>query len=394
MDDETKKKLDEWNKLVGNNSLQKKDPEEAARKGEPTDRPEPNKPELEGTTSSVSPLKEAQIKREEEHKSILKRIRTYETDAAENIRKKKTSLSSMVIAEKKRAEKEADYNEKEGHRTSKAVASVIFSIIFIAGGIGALGAWFYFSYDKDNLPDNPFSATFLEANREEVILVESLPTNNLLEEIRGIKSSLALSRGEVYVPIFSKTVPGELPEEEDLIVPLSSREFLELLSVRAPLSLYRSLDPKFVLGIWQGEEKESFLVIKTTFFQNAFASMLSWEPYLAEDLSFITRETTVQEIPNDPIIDSTNASTSTSTSSATTTPAEEPVPEPIAPTTNLIQKFEDEVLFNHDARVLRDGNGNIRILYTFPNEETLVIAGSSQALENVLDRLTVAQFEG
>jgi hypothetical protein len=388
MDDETRKKLDEWNKLVGNNSLQAKEP--ADTPSAPLLTPTEQKPTTgEEAAPTISPLKEAQAKKEKEHKSLLKKIRTYETDAAENIRKKKTSLSSMVIAEKKRAEKEAEYDEKEEHHTSKAVFSVIFSIILIAGGIGVLGAWFYFSYDQDDAPDNPFSATFLEANREETILLEDLSTSNLPKEIENIKSSLTLGRGEVYVPIFSKSVPGELPEDEGLVVALSSREFLELLSVRAPLSLYRSLDPKFVMGIWQGNKKEVFLVLKTTFFQNAFASMLSWEPFLAEDLSFITRDVELASIvPNETI------SNPSATSTSTTSPATETPSEVIAVEGNFVERFEDEVFFNHDARVLRDSRGNIKLLYSFPNEETLLITGSSEAMESILERLNTARFEG
>lgn len=389
MDDETRKKLDEWNKLVGNNSLQAKESAGTA----PADTlltPAEQKPRPDEVVApKISPLKEAQAKKEKEHKSLLKKIRTYETDAAENIRKKKTSLSSMVIAEKKRAEKEAKYDDEEGRRTSKAVFSVILSIILIAGGVGVLGAWFYFSYDRGDAPENPFSATFLEANSEETILLADPFTSKLPEEIKNIKSSLTLSRGEVYVPIFSKTVPGELPEDEDLIIALSSREFLELLSVRAPLSLYRSLDPKFVMGVWQGEEKEAFLVLKTTFFQNAFASMLSWEPFLAEDLSFITRETEVV-----PVVPNEVASSSPATSTSTTSPTTETPPEVITVEDNFVERFEDEVLFNHDARVLRDNRGSIRLLYSFPNEETLLITGSAEAMESVLERLNTARFEG
>lgn len=428
MDEETRKKLAEWNKLVGNTtplkpkgeissaqnldsqSAQNKDPEETppdanTRAATPGKEKKPD----------ISPIQEVENKRAAEHQSTLKRIRTYESDVAENITKRKASLSSMVMAESKKARAAEDEEVDNERKLGTAFLSIFLSIILIAGGLGALGAWFYFSNEDDPNQENSFSGSFLQTNKEEVHILDAPKREDILLKLDEIKSTVSVRDSEIYVPIFSKQIGAELPEEEDRIVALSIREFLEALSVRAPLSLYRSLEPNFVLGMWQGQEKEFFLVIKTTFFQNAFASMLSWEGDLADDLSFIATNHTV-EISSEPNVEDEAAATTTTsgaesglaTSSAnsetnasseddtnTETASQEVFEfEDLSEEIPAVEaEFEDEVLFNHDARVLRDDDGEIRILYTFPNENTLIIAGSREALEDILDRLNVREFE-
>ena len=74
--------------------------------------------------------------------------------------------------------------------------------------------------------------------------------------------------------------------------------------------------------------------------------MLEWEPFMAQDLS--------------PFFDGAG----------------------------LRGTFEDVLVQNKDARVLKDSAGNVRLLYAFPNTETLLITTNQSTFLEVFGRLT------
>ena len=136
-----------------------------------------------------------------------------------------------------------------------------------------------------------------------------------------------------------------------------------MLKTNTPDSLVRSFDPQFVYGIYGFNPHSPFLLIKVNDYENAYAGMLAWEPYMKDDVGslFIYK--------GDDIV----ATSSTSTFSVT--------------------PFTDDVLDNYDARVLLNANGNIILLYTFIDKNTLLIASNEPTLKEILARLTVSQVE-
>jgi len=56
------------------------------------------------------------------------------------------------------------------------------------------------------------------------------------------------------------------------------------------------------------------------------------------------------------------------------------------------QAWVDRVVDNKDARVLVDPDGNVAMLYTFLDKQTLVIASSAESLKEILFRLTAGRI--
>jgi len=52
----------------------------------------------------------------------------------------------------------------------------------------------------------------------------------------------------------------------------------------------------------------------------------------------------------------------------------------------------DNIIENKDVRILKNSTGEVVLLYTFPNTNTLIITGNIETLKVVLDRLTRVQF--
>ena len=121
-----------------------------------------------------------------------------------------------------------------------------------------------------------------------------------------------------------------------------------------PPILLRSLRPDFMLGTHSFNKNQPFLVLKTDYYDNAFAGMLEWEGHLTEDLlTLFGQENRVQELSQ--------------------------------------RKWGDMVIKNKDTRVLLDFDGNIALVYAFKDQRTLIITTSEDTLLEVSRRLDLVQ---
>jgi len=92
------------------------------------------------------------------------------------------------------------------------------------------------------------------------------------------------------------------------------------------------------------------------FYENAFAGMLSWEQNIYEDLY--------------PILQETDVSGDSLSSSPVKT------------------SFEDKIIENKDTRILYNSRGEIVLIYSFVDRETLIVATEKNTLLEVFERLT------
>jgi hypothetical protein len=122
---------------------------------------------------------------------------------------------------------------------------------------------------------------------------------------------------------------------------------------QAPDQLKRSLGARYMFGAYRDDIKLPFIILKNTYFQNAFAGTLQWEKSMREDLISITR------VSN---------------------------PNETAPLLNA-GAFEDSVISNIDARVLKNSEGQVMLAYAFSDKDTIVITTRTEALKAILDKL-------
>lgn len=120
---------------------------------------------------------------------------------------------------------------------------------------------------------------------------------------------------------------------------------MNLSTSNAPESVRRSLKNVFMFGFHNINQKiEPFLVLKTDFFQNTFSGMLKWEPYIWNDLQKWGVEGEVSG------------------------------------------NFIDKIIKNKDTRILQDQNGNIKIIYSFLDKETMLLTTNEATFLEILDQ--------
>ncbi len=134
--------------------------------------------------------------------------------------------------------------------------------------------------------------------------------------------------------------------EGDEVALASSAELFAFLEARVPTSLVRVITDDYMIGAAQGGTSEPFIMLRSYNFDVFFTSMLAWERTLADDL---------------------------------------------APLMNNIEdtdgNFKDAVRGNASTRILYDENGNELLLYSFVNNNTVIITTTSDALSVLIREL-------
>lgn len=285
-----------------------------------------------------------------EENSPLKQIRTYQGDVASAINKQNETLVSIQRAQaQKNAQgfssgKLKSPEEMLEEKSKKTAILLLVGMVFLIG-LGATGAWYaYKGYKaKTALPTqlitpNKFLITESSTNLDALALnkdsfIQAVQSEWIKEDTSGIKQ-LQLERGA--------------PENQKL---LTTEDFLSLIQSHAPANLIRSFDPLFMFGFIGGKPKHTFLLIKLDSFDNAFPGMIEWEKYLADDTL--------------PLFNSYDVSKS------------------IASQTS----FSDITIKNKDARILKSPSGQTVLLYSFYNNNMLILTDNEETLRALLTRL-------
>lgn len=301
-----------------------------------------------------------------------KRIRTYKSDVAMLMRGEKTSLVDIALAgaQKKRTETEHHADTNSAHAAllarpdttstpgrGKRLLIIGIGFLLLCAGAAALVGAFVFLTKKEPTMVNNITVTPLvfSDNAREIDLTRA-NRQTTITALNQEVARVALSLGALEHLYITEGLGTDKK-----IIPTT--RLFEVLRASPGASLVRSLQPTFMFGAHVFDGNQPFLIFKSTFFENTFAGMLAWEPDMLLDLG--------------PIFIDTKETSTTSAQSLRAAAA---------------RGFEDAVVQNKDARVVRDIRGNIIFLYTFPDRETLVLTTNEQTLKELLYRMTTLRF--
>lgn len=277
--------------------------------------------------------------------SIVKPLRTYERDIAETIRNKNESVASInLAAQKKQIEtgEKKPTKEKVEKVAGKSLTLIISFIMILSGLVFAFWLFYFFSM-RQPTPTTVATPSIITTDEKEILEVSSISAETLLERINGIY------RGQFGT---SRLIDIEIKESSIMESrKISAERFFGIIAPGAPTSLARALGPDFVFGFKNSEPKEFFILTKVSSFNNSFDGMLRWERSMKNDLEKIF-----------------------------------PMPELIFSVNEPSRNFEDLIIRNKDTRVLKDDFGNITLVYSFLDQENLLITTSESIFSEVLNR--------
>lgn len=300
-------------------------------------------------------------------------IRTMKSDADEAIKRQNETAVSIAIAEKKKREKELAESARSKQAPGETAPSAPkpinrFIVVIVVALVGAsIGLAYVFvlpkfaaiklpavSIPSFGKPESTPVAT-APATKQSTALVNSLvPAQsekrfgvaNRADALAGIATEMKQGTSSGSIKNLYFTEGGESASAV-----ISANRLLSFVNVSAPDILTRSLEKQFMAGFW-GEKNGGavpFVILKVSSKETGLAGMLDWETDLPRFF--------------DTLFGTTISSGSTKT------------------------KFRDIVVNGKDARIF-ETSPNSAIAYAFANQNTIVIAGSKNALDALMSLAT------
>lgn len=280
----------------------------------------------------------------------IKVLRTYTSDMADVIRDNEVSVIKIAMAEKEKREKETTYEEAKGTNFSKTLFMLGGVILIIAAIIGSS---FLFQKKKElSQPIINTVSTFISYDSKSDIDVTDATNIGNLSNI--IKQTKQVNPKTIEALFLTKKI-------NDISGKLTLNDFLSILKTTIPGALERSLSGNYLLGRYsnpsalnENDKSAIFLILETTDYNQAYASMLDWEKTMLEDL-FILFNINI----------------------------------PRSSDSLFGKPWKDIVISNKDARVFYGENGEGMLYYTFVNKNDFVITNSIEALKEVIERVII-----
>ncbi|MBX4209453.1 hypothetical protein KW799_02075 [Candidatus Parcubacteria bacterium] len=286
----------------------------------------------------------------------IKPLRTFKSDAEEAVRYGNVSKADMVLAEQRRREASSPVQYAANKKTSPGIYIGIIVLIIVA----LSGGWYYWFASTQETAQSPAvkavaAKTIIPYAKAATVTIAPKAIDltgksegvDPLEIIAAKLSASTASVGSVFalIPVASAGAASQAPIAD------------VLSGTHIPSRLLRSLGSDYMIGAYAYDVQGPFIILKDTFFQNAFSGMLEWEKNMAGDFM--------------PLIRVSYPDAAAGIALAATSTA----------------GFEDKVMSNIDVRAQKDASGRIILAYAFADKDTIVIATSESALRYLLDRI-------
>lgn len=340
--------------------------------------PEPEKP--------AAPAAQPQAPKPEQ--PLVRRLQTYQGDIESLVGEKQVSVVSIAAAEAERRGMQALSSEQsplnQQRRPWLKTALIIATSVLLLAAAGGTGFYIYMRLQPVPLAQQAPAPFITVDDTKTVTLQPNEQRPEIMSALVAAQKDVLLSLGLMARIQIAKAGPlndGTLQE-------VSAPEFLQELAPSVPAQLVRTLEPQMLLGIHSYDENDAFMILKADSYETAYSGMLAWEENLYNDLMPLFKRTPPVHIrpAQISIADPIGTSTASSSPAATSTP-------PATATPQFFQgNFIDQIVENHDARVMLNQDGDILLLWTFLDRSTIVITTNEATLREIISRLSQASI--
>ena len=319
--------------------------------------------------------------------TAVKSIETYQGDIEGVVKDKNISILSIAAAEAERRGSQqisggaaSTPSGMPGAKTLTSIALYVLGFVFLAGASGAL-AYILERPTSVGAPAAAPTAPFIAVDDTKDITIAPTATRaSVMSTLTAAKEATALSLG--LMSRLLVTVASTTPSGTQGLEALSAQSFFTLIAPDMPQALLRAINPNYLLGVHVYDNNQPFIIMSVDSYEQAYAGMLAWEPSMQQDLSPLFNYTPPVHIPEEQVGASTVSTSSPQANAAASTT---PPASPVAPT-----GFVDSIVENHDARVIQNSTGDITLLWTFLDRNTLVITTQGATLREIISRLQEA----
>ena len=285
-------------------------------------------------------------------------VHTLKDDLQHVVREQKISLVRAVSLEQdRRAQKKTDRFDTPAPQHSKHIGIIFGICILFLVGTAALFGVYTVMQTRSTPPTAAPTSSILFAESSVAFPLDNSSPDDLKRNLASSIASLQGALGSI-----TAIIPTTRVQNQDGTTgarPATFSEFMKAIGAHPPDELLRAVGDKFFFGVHVVDTNAPLFVIPVTSYDHAFAGMLTWEGTLNSDLSPIFPA--VQTMMTD---------------------------QSGLPAT---RKFTDTVMRNYDVRELKDDSGTVKLYYSFPSQNMLVIAESPYSFAEILSRLQAAR---
>jgi len=276
---------------------------------------------------------------ENDEKIKNKKVETYAEDMAKAIDGSEGSFIRKIIEEQERNEKEGLNSSSENR---KRIAFVIFSILLIGCAIGALVFLFFFRKEMSTVDIGAQFVPIIYLDGTTFKEVDELTKDQISESILKEVSVTEIKDGGVV---------GVYLTSSKKIVGL--RQFLNLITSSLDKNKIGFVSDNFLIGATNIGNKNLFILLKMRSIADVFDTMRSWENKMFNDLHGFFGVNIDSE------------------------------------TSYLLTKdFEDGFIQNKNARILRDNDGKIVMMYIFINDTSFIVTNNEASVREIMLRIS------
>jgi len=301
---------------------------------------------------------------------------------------KQVSVVSIAAAEAERRgqkpleDQQAPLNQEASRAWMGKTAIVAASIVLLAAA-GGIGAYIFVRSQPVPLAQQSPAPFILVDDTQTVALSPGDLRPDVMKALVAAKNKVSLSLGLVARIQLAK--PTAL--NDGTLLEVGAPEFLQALAPSIPAQLVRTLEPQMLLGVHSFDENQAFMILKADSYETAYSGMLAWETSMRGDLLPLFNRTPAVR-PLQTVAPVVPVGTSTSAASTTASSTPNPAPAEPAPAQFFVGNFIDQIVENHDARVILNQQGDILLLWTFLDRSTLVITTNDATLREVISRIS------
>ncbi|MEK7109373.1 MAG: hypothetical protein AAB919_02965 [Patescibacteria group bacterium] len=334
---------------------------------------------LEQETAAELPKQEkVEQKKTFEEPSAVKAVQTYSTDISRVVQAGGVSAVTIAAAEAERRAKAtkdepiapASLNQEEKASRWRLVLLIGGSVLIVAA-LGIIAVLLLRTSPQNTVANGPTAPLMSVDQIISVSAVAGVTRDALVTELEAARQQVALPVGLVaQLYVGTPTTTGAIPE------PVPAPQVLSVLAPDIPQDLVRTILPTYLLGVHSYDENQSFLVLRVDSYQQAYSGLLAWEPTMRQELAPLFTRHPSPRIP--PAEAEAPVGSPTSTSVGATTP-------------EFFQTgFTDKIIENHDARAVLNGTGDLLLLWTFLDRNTVIITTNEYTLREVVRRINTA----
>jgi len=290
-------------------------------------------------------------------------LHTYKQDVESLVRKRKVSLvKALAMQSDKMPDGETVMSTSMPKNTSKKASFMLLaSITMIILGIVAISAaYMAYTTKKQTLSQGKASVLMSDSllfveHRTRLNVTDRLPHETLADLTRILANSRA-TLGSITQVLLEKH-EWNPAAKKDIARTIGQRELLSILGLSFSEQFIRMLGPdnNYMLGMHMADRNTPFLLITTNSYDYSFAEMLKWESRGERELN--------------PLFSTPGVASSK-------------------------RSIEDIVVQNIDARVIRDDERNLKLLYAFIDQHTLLITNNIYTLTEVARRYNIRKTSG